>query len=752
MNRLVKSALLVGAAWGVLAPAAYAQSAAAPQDEATTVEEIVVTARRTEESAQRTPLALTAFSGQTLERTGAQQVTDLQGAVPNLNIVQGRGSSNSTNIYIRGIGQPDALQTFDPAVGVYVDDVYYSRIRGTQFDLLDLERVEILRGPQGTLYGKNTIGGAMKLISRRQNDQFRARASAAYGDYDMVDLQGAVSGPIAPNVAFGVSALHSERGGYVTDPISGAEYNDKNSTAVRATLAWDPVSSIRIDLTADYSKDDAGLTVGQAQNTLTTILGVPIVTIAQPVPEYNFQTSVTPALPNETRLESSGVSARVAWALSDSLTLKSITAARRLETDDYLDFDAVVQDVSSALVAVDQDQFSQELQLTYDNGPVTAVGGLYYLKENIDSHQEAYANDFLGAAFFNSAFLRTIDDSLETTSKAAYANVSYAVTDALRLSAGVRYTEEEKDYVRTTSTFYSLLPAFNATFGFAPPKGEWEDTSIMLSADYQLSDSAMVYARYAQGFKSGGFNGRANSAAEATEYDPETADTYEVGAKTQYWDNRLRLNLAAFLTKYDDFQARVSGLDTDPITNLPAPVLSVINAGALDILGFELEGVVVPVRNLTLDAQVGFLNADYKEFDDARFTSFGGSRAFQTPAFSPEWTLRLGGQYVFDLNGGSNVTVGGAGKFRSRMALAIDNTPVNSATELPGMFQDDYWLYDARVVWNDASDRYSVGVYGQNLSDEVYKTDAQEFSSVGNIRTAYFGAPRTWMVKVSAKY
>ena len=165
MNRYVKTALLAGAAWSALSTFAMAQDAASQEPSA--LDDVIVTARSTEESAQRTPLALSAFSGEQLERQGAQQVTDLQGAVPNLNIVQGRGSSNSTNIYIRGVGQPDALQTFDPAVGVYVDDVYYSRIRGTQFDLLDLERVEVLRGPQGTLYGKNTIGGALKLISRR---------------------------------------------------------------------------------------------------------------------------------------------------------------------------------------------------------------------------------------------------------------------------------------------------------------------------------------------------------------------------------------------------------------------------------------------------------------------------------------------------------------------------------------------------------------------------------------------------------
>lgn len=756
MNRLVKTALLAGAAFGAMASAAQAQDVTT-QEAAAQVEDIIVTARRTEESAQKTPLALTAFSGETLERTGAQQVTDLQGAVPNLNLVQGRGSSNATNIYIRGVGQPDALQTFDPAVGVYVDDVYYSRIRGTQFDLLDLERVEILRGPQGTLYGKNTIGGAMKLVSRRPDQEFRARASAAYGDYDLVEVQGAVSGPVTDNLALGLSALHSERGGYVTDPATGAEYNDKNSTAVRASLAWDPASNFRIDLNADYAKDDAGMSVGQAQNSLTNLLGVPAYAVSTPTPKYDFKTRTTPGLPNETRLETWGSALRMTWDLSDRLSLKSITSYRELHTDDYIDFDATELEIADALVAVDQKQTSQELQLTYSSDRLTAVGGVYWLKEEVGSHQESYNDDLTANLVFlplwdgDYTFTRFIDDDLETTSKAVFGNVSYAVTDALRLSAGVRYTEEKKQYDRFTYV-ESDSPFLVSSYGFAPPTGKWDDTSIMLSADYQLSDDAMVYARYAQGFKSGGFNGRANSTLEATAYDPETADTFEVGAKTAFWDRRLRLNIASFLTKYENFQARVSGVESDPVSGVPVGVLSVINAGELEIFGFELEGVLVPIRGLTLDAQVGFLEADYKEFKDDRFTNFGGSRAFQDPAFSPKWTLRFGGQYEWFLSGGSSVTVGGAAKFRSKMALAVDNTYENTATEIPGMYQDDYWLYDARVVWSDASDRYSVGLYGQNLSDEVYKTDAQEFSSIGNIRTAYYGAPRTWMIKVSAKY
>ena len=750
MNRYVKTALLAGAAWSALSTFAIAQEA--PQEGASGLDDVVVTARRTEESLQRAPLAVSAFSGEQLERTGATQTTDLQGAVPNLNIVQGRASSNATNIYIRGVGQPDALQTFDPAVGVYVDDVYYSRIRGTQFDLLDLERVEVLRGPQGTLYGKNTIGGALKLVSRRPGQDFRARASAAYGSYNMVDVQGSVSGPISDSLALGFSALHSSRDGYVSNPVTGAEYNDKNTNAFRAALAWNPSGNLRVDLTADYSNDDAGLTVGQSQNSLIGSSGQTIVAVTSPPPAWAFQAVVDPTLPNETRLESRGVALNVALDLSDALTIRSITGYRRLNTDDYIDFDGTPREVSSALVAVDQDQFSQELQATYESGPITAVGGLFYLLENIDSHQEAYADDLLGAAFLNSTFTRTVDDTLETTSKAAYGNLTWALSDRFRVSGGVRYTEEDKDYDRTTSTFFGALPAFNATFPFLPPVANFTDTSYMASADYQLSDNVMLYARFSQGFKSGGYNGRANSAAEATEYDPETADSYEIGFKASLNDNTVRLNVAAFTTDYQNFQARVSGLDIDPITNLPAAKLSVINAGAMTISGLEVEGAWKVTDALTFDTQIGLLDANYDVFADARFTSTGGSRAFQTPAFSPRLTARYGVTYVAEAPSGMNVTFGAVAKYRDRMALAVDNTATNSRVELPGMFQEEYWLFDARIVANDASGRYSLGVYGQNLLNEVYKTDAQEFSSVGSIRTAYFGAPQTIMLKLTARY
>jgi iron complex outermembrane receptor protein len=414
--------------------------------------------------------------------------------------------------------------------------------------------------------------------------------------------------------------------------------------------------------------------------------------------------------------------------MTDALTLKSISAYRNLITRDFIDIDATELQVGDVQVNVDQEQVSQEFQVAYNSDRFQGVAGLYYLKEDISSHQEAYGNDVLlpGLTFF-----RSIDDTLQTESMAAYANGSFSLTDALRVSGGLRYTREEKDYDRTTST-RSNLPVLNATYNFGPPTGVWEDVSPMVSVDYQFNPTTMAYARYAKGFKSGGFNGRANSVAESTAYEPEKVNSFEVGLKTTI-SGQLRLNLAAFHNDYKDFQARVSGIDE--INGVPTAVLSVINAGKLQI-----------------DAQVGYLDAKYKTFDDARFSSTGGSRAFQSPAFAPDWTLRFGAQYTADLSSGGALTVGGQTRYRSETALAVDNTFTNSTTRIEGLFQQGYWIHDARIVWEDRSRRFSIGVYGQNLADKVYKTEGQEFSSVGNIRTVYFGAPRTFTLRLTARY
>jgi iron complex outermembrane receptor protein len=715
------------------------------------MEEIVVTSRRMEESLQDVPAAISAFSAATIERINATDSTGLQGMVPNLNIVHGRGSSNATNIYIRGIGQPDALQTFDPAVGFYVDDVYYSRIRGTQLELYDIERIEVLRGPQGTLYGKNTIGGALRVITKRPGQDPDALVQATVGDYDQVEGRLSLSGPLSDTLAGGVSLFRATRGGFVTNPDTNAEYNDRDVFSGRVALAWDPSEDVAVDWSADYTKEDNALVLGQPLNTLTTLFGVPILVLPTEVPKFDFKATPTPGLPNSTELTHKGTALNVGWDLSDAFTLRSITAYREMEYTDYIDIDATHIETGDVLVDVDQDQLSQEFQINWESGSWKAVGGLFYMQEDIKSHQEAYADDLLtGPGGFT--FLRTIDDDLETTSWAAYANVSYAITERLNLAAGVRYTDETKDYDRTTSTF-SNFPGFTRDPAFAfTIKDTWTDTSPMVSMDFKATDNVLVYGRIAQGFKSGGFNGRANNPGEQAPYDPEEVISYEIGLKSDWPDNALRTNLAFFYNDYTDFQARVSGTTTDPDTGLPSPELTVLNAGSLDIYGAELEVAYQPTEALLLDAQVGYLDAEYGEFDDVRFTSFGGSRAFQEPAFSPELTARLGAAYEWSLAAHGSLRLAGSAKFRSRMALSVDNTPVNSDVEIEGLFQDDYWVYDASLLWTLQDGKFSVGLYGRNLSDEVYRTDGQEFSSVGNIRTAYYGAPRTFSFVLTGRF
>ena len=759
--------LLAGVSAIAALPApAFAQDQAAAQETAqqqadddvdAANEDIVVTARRTEENVQRVPSAISAFSEKSLDRIQATDTTGLQGAVPNLNIVQGRGSSNATNIFIRGIGQPDALQTFDPAVGVYVDDVYLSRIRGNQLDMLDVERVEVLRGPQGTLYGKNTIGGALKFVSRRPDQQFRANGAIYLGSYGQLELRGAASGPVSDTIAAGFAVMRAKRDGYVEDSADDREYNDRDSIGGRAAIAFTPSSTVRIDLAADYSHDDAKLNVGRPVNNLISAFLLPLpVDDAVGTGSYDWTGRTTPGLPNTTKLTHYGFAGTAAVDVSEALMLKSITAYRDLSTDDYVDIDASQWQLGDVFVGVDQKQFSQEFQLAYTGDRLNAVAGLYYLKEDVTSHQEAYADDFLRFSLLLPpfTFLRTVDDDLETKSYAAFANASYEIVPNVRLSGGLRYTKETKDYFRTT-TIFTNFPGLAGTFVFAPDKGKWSDWSPMVSVDWQVDPATMLYARAAKGFKSGGFNGRANTARESSAYEPETAWSYEAGFKTTI-AGQLRLNGALFHTDYKDFQARVGEADdsTDPAT----PLLTVLNVGKLRIRGAELEANWTPTDGLLLDAQVGYLDADYKEFEDRRFPD--DSRAFQTPAFAPKWTLRLGGQYSFDLGTSGAITIGAQARYKSRTALAVDNTLIigtgtetgGTTTEVEGLFQEGYWVEDARIVYETGNKHFAFGLYGNNLSDKAYKTDAQEFSSVGGIRTVYYGAPRTFTLRLTARY
>lgn len=757
-------ALLATAGLFASQPTAAQQTAAA--DVVVNDAEIVVSARRREERLIDVPVAVTAFSQADLQKYQALDLSGLQAAAPNLNLVQGRGSAGSANIFIRGIGQPDALQTFDPAVGVYVDGVYLSRIQGALLNLFDVERIEVLRGPQGTLYGKNTTGGAISIVSRKPDlEVLKAQASALYGSYNQVVLNGYVSAPLAGDkVALSVAGQWDKRDGLVTDPRTGRRYNDRDSVTVRAILRAKPTDALEILVSGDYNRQRNALTLGYATAPLIQTdfaTGPRTLVPANPYGAYDFQASTSFRGNEGQRLDHYGLNLTANWSLTDQITLTSITAWRKLDPDLFIDIDASQAKLGDVFVGIDQRQFSQELQLKWSGDRFSGVAGLFYLNENIRSHQEAYADDLF--AFFGGpiSFTRFIDDKQNTKSYAAFGQASYKFTDSVSLTAGLRYTHEERTYDRATTTASSLSGLNGISFRFpgSLPAPLNLDNSAQFNAwtpsvtlAWKPDSNSQIYASASRGFKSGGFNGRANSLNDltltvngapqlVTRFNPETVWTYEGGAKGSFAGGRVYLAGTVFYSDFRDFQARVGG---GAVAAFP-----VLNAGRVAIWGVEMEAAVKPTKYWNLRASLGYLNARYAEFNDGRRApAFScnptGAQVTCEPAFAPPITLTLASDYRIPVGAAGSITLGGDARFVDKHFLSIDNRP--------GLVEPGYWLANAFVRFDANGGRWYLQGGVKNLTDERYRTDGQEFSSVGNIQTVYFGDPRTFNAMVGFKF
>ena len=768
-RRTIAGALAASVALGALATPALAQDTApvAAADEGS--DAIVVIARKREERVIDVPIAVTAMSETQLERLGANDLSGVQGAVPNVNIVQGRGSASSANMFIRGIGQPDALQTFDPAVGIYVDGVYFSRIQGALLNLFDVQRVEVLRGPQGTLYGKNTIGGAVNIVSKKPDlDTLKAEAAFTYGRFDEVTAKGYVSAPLVTDmVALSLAGMYDDRDGIVTDPATGKRYNDRNNLSGRAILRARPSDTVELLISGDYTRQRNALTLGRQTAALIGFdynanytAATPFVIAAAPTGEYDYKASTSFSNGEGQRLDHWGLSGTANIELNDALSLTSITAYRRLKSQNFVDIDATAAELGDVYVGVKQHQFSQELQLKLDADALKGVLGLYYLNEHIESHQEAYADSYLRYVSFPLSFLRTIDDEQDTKSYAAFGQLTYDFTDQFGVTAGLRYTRETKQYYRTTTAYTGGVAGAPFVFPNSLPapfntlkEVTFEAWTPSVTASFKPTPDTLIYASAARGFKSGGFNGRANSLADVTlavgnttqivpTFKPESVWTYEVGAKGSFLDGRVMISADAFYSDYTDFQARVGGGNTG-ITGGSFPV---INAGKLRIQGIEAELMVRPTDALTLNASFGYLDADYKEFNDGRrapaFSCNPTGQAITCkPAFAPPLSLRLGADYRIPV-GAATLTFGGDARFVDKHYLSVDNRA--------GLMEDGYWL--GNVYAQVDFDRFYLRGLVKNVGDALYKTDGQEFSSVGNIQTVYYGDPRTWNVTVGVRF
>lgn len=727
----------------LLAPAAFvqAQEQHAAGTQATQLDEVTVTARRRSESIQDVPVAVSAFGEEQIKDLQASTVEGLQGAVPNMNIAQGRGSANSVNVFIRGIGQPDALQTFDPGVGMYVDDVYYSRINGALFSLFDIQQLEVLRGPQGTLYGKNSTGGAIKLTTKNPFDNEGGAVEVTAGDYGRLEGRFYVSGKLSDTLAGSIAGAKITNDGYVKDAVSGKRYNDDDTEAFRAKLAYQPTDNFSAVLSLDTTKQDAALTLGRPMAPLLqTSLAPAGVIVLQPgeTGEWNRRAQTSFQNGEGQYLKHSGASLSMNWDINEQFTLKSISSYRKLKTKSYIDIDASEYELGDVLVALDQNQKSQEFQLHYDNGSnLHATFGAYYMKENVPSYQEAYADDLFSFLGGKVPFLRTIDDDLTTTSTAAFAHVNWEFVPTWTVAAGVRWTKDKKDYDRSTSTFWGApFASLNGTVAF-DAKASWTAVTPSISLQKEFSDNLMGYVSANRGFKSGGFNGRANTVYDTqhAKFDPEYVWTYELGLKGSSADHRLRGTATAFYSNYSDFQARVS----QDVGTFP-----VLNAAKLNIKGIELEGSALLGESTTLSAQLGWMDAKYDSFEDFRldpsYAGYDPTVNHDHVPFSPDVTARVALQHAFSLGDNGSLTFGGDVSYRSETWLSVDNRKVLS--------QDAYTLLGAYGVWDSPQLTWQVRAGVRNLTDKQYKTEGQEFASVGNIQTAYYGLPRNWYVSV----
>lgn len=724
-RRALLSATACAAALIGSAPALAQDAAPAVQDQVNTVDDIVVTARRRDERLQDVPVAVTALTAKALDDLQTSDIGDLQGSVPNLSLHE--GDANNAVVYVRGIGQVDSLAFADPGVGIYLDDVYLGRAQGAFLSVYDVDRIEVLRGPQGTLYGRNTIGGAVKFVSTPLSAVFGGRVEATVGDYGLVEARASVGGALDASGAWlGKAALSlARRDGYSDNAFNGQDDGDRDQIAGRLSLEYRPNDDLSVRLNIDGSRDrpDTSRTPARA----TSVFGLYPATTDDPFQvDANFN--------DQADLDTFGVALTADYAISDTLSVKSVTAYRSMAYASHLDLDATPQAFFGVYVDEDQHQFSQELQLTYAGDRLNAVAGLFYFDET-----DLTYSGLLGPAI--GLVTGSINDQ-RNRSYAAYGQIGYALTDRLNLTAGLRYTYEDKDFART-QTLYLAAPT--SVPGRNDPgllltdidtSATWDSLSPKVGLDYKVSDDILAYVSVSRGFKSGGFDGRANNDAGATPYDPETLWAYEAGLKTTLLDRRLVANLAVFWNDYTDLQLSSFAADAGG-----GFIALFTNAGAATIRGAELELTARPMAGLTVNAALGYLDAQYDEYIGPGGIDISQDRELVN---APEWSGRLGAVHVAELGENGSLTVGASAAWRSKVYPTVSSSEV--------LAQDGYALIDAFVRWTDRADALFVELGGKNLTDERYIEQGFDLSDSLGYQLAYYGAPRTVRLTVGYRF
>jgi iron complex outermembrane receptor protein len=721
------------------APARAQDSAAA---EGGGIQEITVTARRREERLQDVPIAVTSFSGARLESVGAEDLTYITQETPNVTLETSRATNTTLTAFIRGVGQQDPVAGFEQGVGIYLDDVYLNRPQGAIIDVYDVERIEVLRGPQGTLYGRNTVGGAVKYVTRRLDaDDPTLRARVSLGQYSQMD--GVLSGsmPVTDTFRVGGAVASFNRDGFGENLTTGDENYDKKLLAARATLEWQPTESLLVRLAGDYTDDDSSPrqgyrllpTASTAQRTLLagrfdTLAGS---TITMPI--------------KENTVVAKGGQLYAEWSPSDAWTFKSITAYREDTSDSPIDFDSTAARSFDAPVVYTNDQASQEFQVLFTQDRLAVVGGAYYLDAN------AY-NKF--DVVFGSVTQLTVGD-VDTETWALFGEATYDLSDQWSLTVGGRYTDDKRSSRIVRQTFLGVnSPLFGnaAAVSVTAPvlvngvqvvpefNGSRTDSDFTprVIVAWQPNADLNLYASYSEGFKGGGFDPRGNfaNADVRAGFLPETVDSYELGLKTSLLDGRATINTAVFFADYTDVQIPGSLV-------LPGPPVSfvgtVTNAGAAEMKGIEVESAFQFTDNLSARVSLGYIDAAYTEFL-LNGVDVSAQRDVQN---TPDWTGNASLTYSLPLLSGRAGVTGSASYRGATQQFEIP---------IPALDYPAYWLYDVSLNWTSGDERWQLGLHGRNLSDERYITAGYNFpgAATDNSVLAFYGNPRT--VTLTATY
>lgn len=671
------------------------------------IEEIVVTAQKREQSIQDVAGSIVAFTQEDMAYHSLGDSGDIDNLVPNM-IINGAFADTNPIINIRGVVTSDFTLTFQSAVGVYDNEVYLGSPVGATNAVFDLERIEVLRGPQGTLYGRNTTGGAVNFVSRRPGDSFAVNGRVGYGNLDAVTAEAGIDVPLIPGkLNARLAGIHRERDGHTLNRLTGKDVTGVDSTAGRLSLDFFPNEDItaRLIFSTLFHRGD-GLQAVHANPTGpggTDFSGYSD-------PDGNIDYAGDFDYPGREDVDHFAVTGLIDWDLGWA-TLKSITAYRDVELDRQEGPDANPNPLFHVKWTAEHDQFSQELRLhSPEDQRLRWIGGLYYYSDDLEGDTFAITNAFGGAVNWQ--------NQLEVTSFATFLNLEYDLTDKWRLRGGIRWTDEERDngylnqFRAMTDPTSPDLGSINGPilFPFVPftqEKRNWDAFTGKVGIDYSFSEDVMAFASFSRGFKSGGFNGFVFSAAALEPFDPEFINAFEMGLKSTWADGRLQANLTGFYYDIEDYQVQAL-LDTGAV-----PVTTWTNATSAENKGFELELRAIPVDALDLGVGVGYTDSEIDPFELTPGRIVTGGR----PPSTPEWNVNGRAIYTFPLDAGGSVSIGADFVHTSSYLFGVD--PAEAAGRI-ALGTGSQTLVNARIAYTTANGHHSMALWGKNILDKTY--------------------------------